>query len=240
MPIIKSESAPASLRPFSMTDVEAFARKILQRANDQAEKLLAAAQAEADSMRAAARAEGLAEGKREGLAQGKADGLTTGKKQAYDEEKTKLTEQWAALSAVVAAVDAAHQATARRGEDEILPLALAIARKVTRRQGRIDSSVAEANLQEAVRLATSKHELRIFVNPSQLDLAHDVADRLKDQWPAMKHLTITGDDTLAPGGCRVLTTGGEIDADLDRQIDRIAADLVPEVDVEQSDKNLAA
>jgi flagellar biosynthesis/type III secretory pathway protein FliH len=35
------------------------------------------------------------------------------------------------------------------------------------------------------------------------------------------------DASIAPGGCRVFTTQGEIDADLDRQIDRIAADLLP-------------
>jgi len=244
MPIIKSDSAPASLRPFNMADVEAYARQMLQRATEKAEKLLAAAQAEADAMRKEAQSEGkalgLAEGKREGLAQGKAEGIATGKKQAYDEEIAKLQEQWAALSTLVQTVDAAHQASVGRAEEEILPLALAIAEKVTRRAGRFDASVCEANLREAVRLATTKHELRIFVHSSQLYHAHEAVERLKEQWPTMKHVMLTADDTLAPGGCRVLTGGGEIDADLDRQLERIAADLVPEPTEPASDKNLAA
>ena len=240
MPIIKSESAPASLRPFSMTDVEAYARKMLLKANDQAEKLLTAAQVEADAMRAKAKSEGLAEGKREGLAQGKTEGLAAGAKQAHEEERARLTEQWAALSMLVQSIDAAHQANVGRAEAEILPLALAIAQKIIRRAGRLDESVIDAQLREAVRLATSKHELRIFVHSTQLDLAHNLAEHLKEQWPTMKHVLISADDALAPGGCRVLTAGGEIDADLDHQLERIAADLVPEPVSTASDKNLAA
>jgi len=40
-------------------------------------------------------------------------------------------------------------------------------------------------------------------------------------------VAIVDDDSLAPGGCRIATAGGLIDADLDEQINRIAADLLP-------------
>jgi len=32
---------------------------------------------------------------------------------------------------------------------------------------------------------------------------------------------------LAPGGCRIYTAQGEVDGDLDGQINRVVADLIP-------------
>ncbi len=45
-------------------------------------------------------------------------------------------------------------------------------------------------------------------------------------WP-VGHVELVDDATLSPGGARIFTLGGMVDADLDVQIDRIVADLVP-------------
>ena len=42
-----------------------------------------------------------------------------------------------------------------------------------------------------------------------------------------KHVELTDDATLAPGGCRIYTRGGRVDAALDEQLDRVIADLLP-------------
>jgi flagellar biosynthesis/type III secretory pathway protein FliH len=47
-------------------------------------------------------------------------------------------------------------------------------------------------------------------------------------WPALKHVELMDDPSLSPGGCRILTGGGVIDAELNAQVDRIAAELLPE------------
>ena len=50
---------------------------------------------------------------------------------------------------------------------------------------------------------------------------HERDDRLDDVQAVVE------DAALAPGGCRVHTRGGKIDASLDAQLDRITADLMP-------------
>jgi flagellar assembly protein FliH len=231
--LIKHNTASAAAaKPFNMSDIESHARSMLLRAKQQADQLLAAAQTEADAMRAQAHAEGmsqgLAEGKKEGLAQGKTEGVNVGKTQAFDAEKAKLTELLKTLSTAAAELATDREELNKRAEAEVLPLALTIARKVTKRMGALDPAVVEANAREAVRLITTKHDIRIVIHPDQLTLMREVAGRLKQQWPQLNHVHLDPDPAVAPGGCRVLTVGGGIDADLDAQLDRIAAELLPE------------
>ena len=70
-------------------------------------------------------------------------------------------------------------------------------------------------------------DVRIAIHPKQRETFLAALPQLKLQWPALEHVELIEDLTVSPGGCRILTRGGEVDADLDRQIDRIAADLLP-------------
>jgi len=78
MGIIKSQNAPSSLTPFSMADIEAAAKRILIRAQQQAEQLITAAQVESRTMREQAFADGFIEGRKAGLAKGQTDGAAAG------------------------------------------------------------------------------------------------------------------------------------------------------------------
>ena len=234
MALIKqSNPAAATARAFSMADIEAHARRMLLQARQQADQLLAAAQAEAEALKRQAleegTAQGLAAGKREGLVQGKAEGAAAGKNEAFEAEKGQLTDLIAALAAATEQFDAARHAMIEEAESEVLPLALAIARKVTKRTGALDPRVVEINAREAVRLLATKHDVRIAIHPSQAELMQDVIARLKVQWPQLEHVALTPDEAITPGGCRVHTAGGEIDAELDSQLDRLARELVPDM-----------
>lgn len=213
-----------------MSDIEAHARSLLLRANQQAEQLLAAAQAEGEAMRKQAhadgRAAGLAEGKREGVAQGKAEGSAAGKQQAFDAEMAKLDAAFTTLTQMTEAFDAERERALKEAEGEVMPLALAIARKITRQLGEAHPAVVEANLRDCLHLVSGPHDVRISVHPDQMGLIDELLPRLKQHWPQLKHVSVVCDDTIAPGGCRVNTARGEVDADLDHQIDRLAAELI--------------
>lgn len=226
MPLIKSANAPASVSTFSMSDIEAHARSMLIKANKQAEQLLIAAQAEAEVIKEQAKAEGLAIGKREGIVQGKVEGAAAGKQAAFDAEKAKLDEAFAVLTAMKEAFDAERHRIIEKAEAEVMPLALAIARKITKRLGEIDPAVIEANLREAIRLINGPHDLRVTIHPDQHTLVGELLPRIGQQWPQIKRATIVTDPTIAPGGCRVSTAGGEIDTDLNHQLDRLIDELV--------------
>jgi flagellar biosynthesis/type III secretory pathway protein FliH len=46
-------------------------------------------------------------------------------------------------------------------------------------------------------------------------------------WPQLKHIEIVHDASIAPGGCRIFTARGQVDGDLDTQLDRVIGELLP-------------
>jgi flagellar assembly protein FliH len=113
---------------------------------------------------------------------------------------------------------------------EVVELAVAVARRVTKRQGEIDPRVLEANLVEAMKLVVHAADVRIAVHPEQKAALLETLPRLKMQWPDLQHVELIEDANLSKGGCRVLTRNGEIDADLAGQLDRVVRELLPEAE----------
>jgi len=227
MGLIKAEHAPSSLVPFSMKDVENQAKAILLRARQQAERLLAEAQAEAELLRQQAKADGLAEGRREGTAKGLEEGKTSGHDQALAQHAAAMTSLVNALTNAAAQLNASRQELEANALVEVVELAAAIARRATKRQGMIDGGVLTENLREAMRLVVHASDVRIAVHPAQKKTLEAELPNLRLAWPQLKHVELTEDATLVPGGCRIFTAHGMVDGDLETQLDRVIDELLP-------------
>ncbi len=228
MGLIKSENTPIGLSPFSMRDIEVQAQILLARARKAADQLLADAQKEAETIRQTAKTEGLVEGKRQGFSQGNEEGKKSGHQAALTESKAQLTAMWNALSAAVTQIDLARRDLESAALREVVDLASAIARRVARRQAKIDPVVLLENLQEAMKLAVQSADVRIIVNPAQRKTLNEELPRLQLLWPNVSHVEVLGDPDVAAGGCRILTREGEVDAQIDVQLDRVINDLLPD------------
>jgi flagellar assembly protein FliH len=227
MPLIKATNAAPSLSPFSLADIEKQAQAILVRAQQQADQLLAAAQTQAEGLKQQAHAEGLAAGQKEGLARGRDEGLKAGREQALAEHRSKLTQLVNALSAACRQIEQSRLELQQAASRDVIQLSVAIARRVTKLQGAQDPQVAVANVTEALKLVTHASDVRIAVHPQQRSAMEEALPAIKMHWPALEHVRIVEDAGLSPGSCRLYTQHGRIDADLDAQLDRVAADLVP-------------
>jgi len=227
MGLIKSANAPAAMIPFSMKDIETQARALMARAKERAEGLLIEAQKEAEQLKAAAKVEGLVEGKREGLAKGLEEGRKNGAQQALSEHRTSLAHLIKSLTEAAAELDGSRQQLEAEALTEVINLSVAIAQRVTKRQGAIDPQVLVENVNESMKLVVASSDVHIALHPSQKQYLLDALPNLQMTWPALKHVQIVEDETLAPGGCRIFSKGGQIDADLDGQLDRVIADLMP-------------
>jgi flagellar assembly protein FliH len=229
MGLIKAESSTASAAaPFSMADIEKQAHAIIVRAKSQAARILAEAARIGEEMKQQAQAQGIAEGTKLGFDEGMKRGQEAGHAQALDEHRAALTELVQALTVAANDLETSRRALESEASVDVLRLAVAIARKVSKRQGVADAQVLTTNVSEAMKLAVHASDVRIAVHPSQLKTLEDALPRLKLSWPTLQHVALVEDDSLAPGGCRIATGGGSIDADLDAQVDRIAADLMPD------------
>ena len=240
MAVIKHNLVPASASPFSMRDIEEQAQTLVRQARAAAEQVLARAQREADALRKQARDEGKASGYAAGLAQGMAEGRAEGLQRANEEGHAagraaglaevgpQLTAAHAALASAVSQIDVSRHDLEQAATAEVVQLALAVARRVTKRQAALEPAVLVANLADAVRLAVRAADVRILVHPDQRVTIEQELPRLKMDWPTLTHVELVDDPTMTPGGCRVLTrSGGEVDARIETQLDRIIAEMMP-------------
>ncbi len=210
-----------------MRDIEMQAQIILTRARDKAEQLLLAAQLEAEELKKQAHAEAHAEGHRQGLARGMTQGAQTGSEQALAEHRESLTHLLSSLATATAELESRREELESSALAEVVGLAVAVARRVTKRQGILDPRVLEDNLHEAMKLVVHSADVRIACHPAQRKTLEDVLPRLGREWPNLKHVAIVEEASLALGGCRVHTAHGAVDADLDGQLDRVVANLLP-------------
>jgi len=230
MGLIKSDNTPSSIAPFSMADIERHAKNILLRAQHRAEQLLAAAQGEAENLKKQAHAEGLAEGHRLGLAQGTEQGKQAGQQLALNETRVQFQNAMKSLTAAMTSLDAHRAELETAALVEVVQLAIGIARRVTKRQGLLDPDMLAENLKDAMKLVVRAVDVRIAIHPAQRATLDGVLPQLRIQWPSLVHVKVIEDASIEPGGCRVFTENGQIDADLNGQLDRIAAELLPVAD----------
>lgn len=227
MGLIKSTNAPAALSPFSMRDIEHHAKGVLLRAQQQADALLAAAQDEAFAMKRRATDEGFAAGRASGMEAGMTEGRNAGKAAALEEHRAALTAAVNALNSAMAELDASRRQLETRGLSDVIELSIAIARRVTKRQCALDPQVLIANLDDAMKLVVHASDLRIAIHADQRATLADAMPALRVSWPALEHAAIVDDPTLSPGGVRVFTRQGRVDADIDDQLDRVVGELLP-------------
>jgi flagellar biosynthesis/type III secretory pathway protein FliH len=228
MAVIKANIPQPTLTPFLIRDMETAAQSLLLRARRAAEQLLIEAQREADVLKQQSRSEGFAQGREEGFAKGNEEGRRTGHQAALAEIKPQLTATWTALTTAVQQLDAARYELESAGIKEVIELATAIARKVTKREAQIDPAVLMENVQGAMKLAVQAADVRIVIHPSQRKTMTEELPRLQMNWPNLKHVELVDDPAISPGGCRLLTQRGEVDARIDEQLDRVIRELLPE------------
>ncbi len=227
MALIKANNAPTGLQPFSMRDIEQQAAGMLLRAKEHADRLLTETQREAEIIREEARIAGSDQGRREGLAKGIEEGRKAGHQQALNENRQAITDALQALAKVMTEIDASRGDLQAHTVRQVIELAVAIARRVTKIQGITMPEVLTENIHEAMKLVVQACDLRIAIHPNQKATLEDALPRLKLNWPQLEHVEIMEDPALTPGGCRIHTRQGLIDADLDEQLDRVVSDLLP-------------
>jgi flagellar assembly protein FliH len=228
MGLIKSPDIPLSVSVFSMRDIEAAARSLLLRARRQADQIIAEGKTEAERIRQRAHKAGQSEGYEQGRAEGFEEGKNAGHAEALSAHTAAMTHLISTLTQAVQHIDDGRDQLQTNAINEVVRLACAIARKVTKRQGTMDERIMCENLKQALSLAVHAADVRIAVHPSQLKTLQDELPNLHLAWPQLKHIDLMEDASLAPGGARILTSHGKIDGDLDAQLDHIIADLLPQ------------
>lgn len=194
---------------FNFEDMAARANQYLDGVRGEARKIVAQAQREAAGIKQRA----------------KAEGYEAGQQQVVEIVRSQLASVLPALRQAVQDVEQARQAWLAHWEGAAIHVATAIAGRIVRREITETPAFATEKLREALELAAGASHLRIRLNPADHAAMDGQADVLAKDLAPLATCEITPDVNITPGGCRVETSFGFIDQQIEAQLARIEEEL---------------
>lgn len=152
------------------------------------------------------------------------NGMDEGRRQA----ERGLANVFKSLRDGVSAVTGLRSRVFKESEEDILKLAVMVARKIVQQEITQDPVILASIIAAAVGGCTERDRVVVRLNPN--DYAVVAANRqaflagLGDDVP----ITLTPDDGVGPGGCLVETATGTVDARIESQLDEIYRTLLEE------------
>ncbi len=228
--IRQAESAP-HLRDaivLDFGDLAAHAEEARKKAKAQAQAIIDQASRERERLLLDAsvvgHAKGFEEGRREGLEKGHAEGRTAALKE-YQGRLDALTKSW---TRALESFQAERKQLWSDAHNDVVRLALTIAERIVKRSLDLDPTIAASQTQAALGLLASRASVKLLINPEDHEVVRAAIPAILASLGASHDIELVMDASVARGGCILRTpVGGEIDAEISTQIDRIRDVLLP-------------
>lgn len=211
----------------TLRDLAQEAQKLVLDARQEAARIVSQAKLSAEAARQQACEQGMAQGLEQGRAQGYAEGLRQGLGESATRDQAQFDEMTQLAGKIVAELSAARDELLHQARRQMLAFAMELAQKIVGQIASADVSAAQANLEKALKLAQHGGEVLVRVNLGQLDeLRSTCRDLLAAMSAGGTHIRLEGDEHIGPGGVRLLSRCGEIDATIETQLHNVAASLL--------------
>jgi flagellar biosynthesis/type III secretory pathway protein FliH len=155
-----------------------------------------------------------AEMERQAYEQGFAKGEQDGRLAAQQETAPLLT----ALETTLAELDGVRQKIRRHLEQEVVELALHVARKVVRHELTVSKDTIVCVVQEAMTQLDDPGKISIRLNPDDLKKIRAAGETLSSVMDHLDTIHFEEDTGIDCGGCYIQTEYGEIDARIEEQL----------------------
>lgn len=179
---------------------------------------LSLARQEAETIKAEARRLADTEGKRLreearklGFEQGRREGYQAGMAKAQAEGE----EIRAAAQEVLRQAEENRRTTIESLEGSIIGLAQEIAERLMCTQLSLEPEIVCNVAKESLRLLQNRLQVFLYINPEELALYEKNRDELQRQLPPKAELQVITDPAIQPGGCRIDTENGQVDATME-------------------------
>ena len=225
---IHAENTCKSAIVLDLGDIAQHAELLRKQAQDRADQIIYNAECKRDELVS----QGYATGERNGQAMGYREGLAKGEEAGRQRSTVEAREQ---LDQIEFSWNAALDDFADRrhhllveGKESVIRLAMAIAERVIHRSIEADERIVLAQVEHALKLIGRPTRATVFVHPDDAAMIRRALPTVSARFGAIEHVLCEEDESVGRGGCRVTTAeGGEIDASIETQIERIAQTLVP-------------
>ena len=179
---------------------------------------------EIEAMQKQAYEEAADQGRMDGLVQGRElgyqEGYAEGREQGYAEGKQQAEQLIVHLKQVMNTLETPLQEVDAQVEQELVALAIAVARQLIRRELRTDPGQIIAVVREAMAILPSgARKVSLFLHPDDAELIR-AALSVEEEGQAWK---LVEDPLLTRGGCRVTSETSTIDATVEKRLSSVIA-----------------
>lgn len=219
MSIIKATDRARGIEPvaFNFDDMAVKANSYLDGVRQQATQVVTRAQQQAEQVRQKIEAES------------RQKGYAEGQKEIHRLVEKKLGEQLAtllpALAATIQEIQHAKQAWLTHWERTAVQLATAMAERIVRREIEQKPEIPLELIRESLELAAGSTSVRVILNPKDHETLQPQAEALIRDMASLGDCELVADASITAGGCRVETSFGTIDQQIETQLERIEQEL---------------
>lgn len=157
------------------------------------------------------------------IRQAEADGIKKGKLQA-EAELSKVSD---ALAQTLLATGSLRGQLMHEAEEDLLKLAVLIARKIMLREFACDPGILAGLVRGALEIAADGGEVVVRLNPEEYQIVVECRE-FRELLSEKRGVSLKADPAVGRAGCLVETVRGNIDAGLDAQLDEIFRRLTEE------------
>jgi flagellar assembly protein FliH len=158
-----------------------------------------------------------------------AKGYEQGERAGAEAGATRAEAMLRRLAETIQELAEVRRAMVHQTERQMVQLALAIARRVVRREVSLDSDLTLTMARVALDRLGDSTSLTVRLNPDDFE----ATCRRREALLAGSHVTVTPDASVSRGGCLVQSDFGYVDASVDAQFQELARALLVEEGQEQ-------
>lgn len=211
-------------RVFDMAEVGEEAREIIATAEEKAGRIIEEAKARAEKLKEQARAEGLEAGK--AAVQGRLEEQIREEiRKARSRDVANLVKS---LQTQILGVNEWRETLVRDAREQLIGLAVEIARRVIKREVTCSDEIARLNIEEAIRLSARRSRLLIRVSEMDMSTLETMLDEQPMSQDADSAIELIPSTEILPGGCLIESACGSVDARIETQLREIEKVLVGE------------
>ncbi|MDR1728753.1 MAG: hypothetical protein LBT74_12665 [Acidobacteriota bacterium] len=142
-------------------------------------------------------------------------GVAEGRKGAEDAARRQMEEMSGRYADTLAELAELKKALRAQVEEEVVRLAVAVAKKIVQREVGIDPTIIQALVRVALDRASGKSSVTVRLNPE--DYKYMLAKHDELAQVEGREITFAPDGGITRGGCLVQTESGDIDARIEEE-----------------------
>ncbi|MCD6582642.1 MAG: flagellar assembly protein FliH [Desulfuromusa sp.] len=144
-----------------------------------------------------------------------------GRREGLDSAEDNLETSAQALAAAAEEISRLRESLAKNSGQDMLRLVMAVSAQIIHREVSADPKIILTIIETALQSSVRADQYRIRLNPADLENVTQQKPLFLASISGLKNLSIETDASISPGGCRVDSDLGDVDATIETQLEAI-------------------